>query len=74
MEGVKNMASEKIRFLLIKKGWTLTQLATEMGVTQPNLSKKLKKNNFNESDLNKIAEIMGVKFELGFELEDGTKI
>ena len=74
MEGAKNVFADKLRYALILKGWTLTRLAQELEVTQPNLSKKLKKNNFSESDMRKICAILGVSFELTIETEDGTKI
>lgn len=69
-----NQMGEKIRIALIKKGFTLTQLAELMDVSQPNLSKKLKRNNFNEEELHKIAELLDMKYEAYFVMEDGTKI
>jgi len=45
-----------------------------MGTSQPNISNKLKRDNFNEKELNHIAEVLGVKFEANFVLEDGRKI
>lgn len=69
-----NQMGEKIRIALIKKGLTLTQLAELMDVSQPNLSKKLKRNNFNEEELYKIAELLDMKYEAYFVMEDGTKI
>lgn len=75
-KGVKymNEMSEKIRIALIKKGMTLTQLAEKMGVSQPNLSKKLKRNNFNEEELRRIAKLLDMKYEAYFVMGDGTKI
>lgn len=69
-----NEMGEKIRIALIKKGMTLTQLAEKLEVSQPNLSKKLKRNNFNEEELRKIAVLLDMKFEVYFIMEDGTKI
>ena len=69
-----NEMSEKIRIALIKRGMTLTQLAEKLEVSQPNLSKKLKRNNFNEEELRKIAGLLDMKFEAYFVMEDGTKI
>ncbi|QDP99393.1 helix-turn-helix transcriptional regulator [Lysinibacillus fusiformis] len=65
-----NEMGEKIRIALIKKGMTLTQLAEKLEVSQPNLSKKLKRN----KELRKIAELLDMKFEAYFIMEDGTKI
>lgn len=69
-----NEMGEKIRIALIKKGMTLTQLAEKLEVSQPNLSKKLKRNNFSEEELRKIAQLLDMKFEAYFIMEDGTKI
>ena len=66
--------TEKVKILLIKKGMTASQLAEKMGTSQPNLSKKLKKDNLSEKDLNEIAKALDVKYEGFFFLEDDTKI
>ncbi|WP_432702758.1 hypothetical protein [Lysinibacillus sphaericus] len=36
--------------------------------------KKLKRDNFSEKELQEIADILGIKFEAHFVLEEGTKI
>ncbi|MGF9979534.1 helix-turn-helix transcriptional regulator [Viridibacillus arvi] len=69
-----NEMAEKIRIALIKKGMTLTQLAEKLEVSQPNLSKKLKRNNFSEEELRKIAQLLDMRYEAYFIMEDGTKI
>lgn len=66
--------TEKIRFLLIKKKMTITQLAEILGTSQSNISKKMKRDNFSEKELIEIAEAVDVKYEGFFFLEDGTKI
>lgn len=66
--------TEKIKILLVKKGVTASQLAEKIGTSQPNLSKKMKKDNFSETDLKEIAEALEVKYEGFFFLNDGDKI
>jgi len=66
--------TEKVKILLIKKGMTASQLAEKMDTSQPNLSKKLRKDNLTENDLHKIAEALEVKYEGFFFLNDGDKI
>jgi len=66
--------SEKIRMLLAKEDKNLTELAELLGTSQPNLWKKMKRDNFSEKELIEIAKAMGVKFEASFVYEDGTKI
>lgn len=68
------MMAEKIRMLLAKKDMKLTQLAELLGTSQPNLWKKMKRDNFSEKELVEIAEVLGVKYEANFILEDETKI
>lgn len=66
--------AEKVRMLLAKENKNLTELAEILGTSQPNLWKKMKRDNFSEKELIEIAEAMGVKFEANFVYEDGTKI
>ncbi|MGK4117643.1 helix-turn-helix domain-containing protein [Lysinibacillus capsici] len=66
--------AEKIRMLLAKENKNLTELAALLGTSQPNLWKKMKRDNFSEKELVEIAEAMGVKFEANFVYEDGSKI
>lgn len=66
--------TEKIKVLLVKKGMTASQLAEKLDTSQPNLSKKMKRDNFSETELMKIAEVLDVKFEGFFFLENGDKI
>lgn len=66
--------AKKIKMLMVEKDLTLSELAEKMGTSQPNISNKLKRDNFNEKELNHIAEVLGVKYEANFVLEDGRKI
>ena len=66
--------TEKIKILLIKSGLTQKELAEKLGTSQSNISKKYKLDDWRESDLKKIAEICGCKYEGVFILEDNTTI
>jgi len=66
--------SKKIKILLTEKEITLSELAEKIGTSQPNLSNKMQRDNFSEKDLIKIAEILDVKYEGFFFLENGDKI
>lgn len=66
--------SEKIKILLIKKGMTAADLAKRMETKPQNIYNKFKRDNFSEKELQEIAEIVGVKYEGFFFLEDGGKI
>lgn len=73
-EGVNMGMAKKIKMLMVEKDMTLSELAEKMGTSQPNLSNKLKRDNFNENELTHIAEVLEVKYEANFVLDDGRKI
>lgn len=66
--------AEKVRMLLAKEDKNLSELADLLGTSQPNLWKKMKRDNFSEKELVDIAEAMGVKYVANFVHDDGTKI
>ncbi|MGE6516620.1 helix-turn-helix domain-containing protein [Lysinibacillus sphaericus] len=66
--------AKKIKMLMVEKDITLSELAEKMSTSQPNLSNKLKRDNFSENELNQIAEVLDVKYEANFVLDDGRKI
>ena len=63
-----NKFEELIRIALVQKKMSISELSEKVGMSQPNFSKKLNKNNFNETDMRKIAEALGM--ELVLELKD----
>jgi len=65
---------KKIRHLLVEKELTIGNLAEKLEMSQANLSAQLKRDNFREQDLIKIAEVLGVRYEANFVLEDERKI
>lgn len=66
--------STKIKMLIASKNMTISDLSAKMGTTQPNLSAKLKRDNFSERELIQIADVLEVKYEANFILEDGRRI
>ena len=69
--GKMNKFEELVRVALVLKKMSLTELGKKVGMSQPNFSKKLSKNNFTESDMRKIAE--GLDMELVIKFEEKTK-
>lgn len=67
-------ASRKIKMLLAATDNNMKGLADLLGTSQPNLSNKMKRDNFSEKELEEIANALGAKVEINFILEDGTKI
>ena len=62
---------EKIRILLVKQGnISEAELARRLGTSPQNLSKKFKRDNLSEKDLQKIAEVTGCRYEAGFRISD----
>lgn len=60
---------EKIRILLVKRGnISEAELARRLGISPQNLNSKMKRDNFTERDLRKIAEVMDCTFEAGFRI------
>ena len=63
--------SEKIRILLIKRdNISEAELARRMGTTPQNLNRLMKKNNFSEKELVKIAEALDCTFTGTFTMND----
>lgn len=65
---------EKIKVVLGRKDMSISDLAEKLGQSRQNLNVKIKKDNFTEQDMRKIAEILDVKFEGFFFMGDGTQI
>lgn len=62
--------SEKIRIALVKRKFSITELATALGTSQSNLSNKLKRDNFSEKELSQIADILNCEFKGVFIMND----
>ena len=62
--------AEKVRILLVKRKITVTDLAKRLGMSQSNLSNKLSRDNFNEKELQEIAETLNCDLDIGFTLRD----
>lgn len=68
------MMTEKIKVLLVKKNMSAAKLAEALDMTPQNLYNKFKRDNFSEKELMEIAEVLGIKYEGFFFLENGDKI
>ena len=59
--------AQKIRILLVKKdNIPEAELARRLHTTPANFNQKMKKDNFGEKELRKIAEVMGCDLKIGF--------
>jgi transcriptional regulator with XRE-family HTH domain len=62
---------EKIRILLVKRGnISEAELARRLGILPQNFNRQMKRDNFTEKDLQRIAEVLNCDFEAGFVLKD----
>lgn len=66
--------SDMVRKLCKKQQISLAELSRRIGQTPQNLNKKLKRDTLSVDELKQIADAVGVDFDLGFVLPDGSKI
>ena len=66
--------SEKLEIALKRQGFTKKDLAERLGIAQPTISKKFKHNDWRESDIKKICEIIDVECDITLRFRDGTSI
>lgn len=66
--------SEQIRLVLMKKCVSIGELAKRLGQSRQNFSNKLSRDNFSISELYKIAEVLEIRYESHFIMQDGTEI
>ena len=64
------MIAEKIKKLREARGWSQAELARRLGVSPQNLNNKMKRDNFTENDLQKIAEALDCTLSVSFKLND----
>ena len=64
------MMAEKIKFVMIRRNMTTTALAQAINTSPANLSNKLRRDDFRESELREIAKALNCKFESNFVLND----
>ncbi|GHU97518.1 hypothetical protein FACS1894208_12880 [Clostridia bacterium] len=62
--------TERIRIVLIRRKMTVTALAAAVGLGSRNLGNKLSKDDFRESELQKIAEALNCTLGITFTLRD----
>ncbi len=67
--------TEKIRLIVQRNNLTLGLLAERTGQTRQNLSNKLGRGDFKESELRNIAEVLGCELKINFiDKESGEEI
>ncbi len=67
--------TEKIKILLVKRKISLKELSEKLKCTSQNLSNKLRRDNFSESELREIAEALNCTLDISFVMNDtGEKV
>lgn len=66
--------SDLVRELCKQQHISLAELGRRIGQSPQNLNKKLKRDTLSVEEFKQIAEAVGVEFDLGFVLPDGSKI
>ena len=65
--------AQVIRAAMKKQGVTVSQLSRQLGCTTQNISGKMRRDNFRESELQEIAAAIGCRFEGRFISEETGK-
>ena len=66
---------EKIKVIMKRNNFTMTELANQLNCSRQNLSNKMSRNNFDERELTAIANALGCELEINFiNRETGEKI
>ena len=66
--------SEQVKVLCVRKNISLAELARRLGTTPQNFNAKLKRGSFTVSELESIADVVGVTFERSFVFDDGESV
>lgn len=67
--------TERIRILLVKRGnISEAELARRLGISPQNLHNKMKRDNFTDNDLQKIALALDCTFKTEFVLNDTGEV
>ncbi len=66
--------AEQIKVVLVRCGVSEAELARRLGKSPQSLNSKMKRGSFTVSDLDDIANALGVSFERHFILENGEEV
>jgi len=66
--------SEQIKVLCVRSNISVAELARRLGHSPQSFSAKMKRESFTISELERIADAVGVSFERNFVLINGEKI
>ena len=58
--------AEKIKVIMKRNNFTMTELANQLNCSRQNLSNKMSRNNFDEREQTAIADVLGCELEINF--------
>lgn len=64
------MFKEKIELVCVKRQLSKPELARKLGMSPQNFYRKLKKDNFCEEDMKKVADALNCKLDITMQLND----
>lgn len=64
---------EQIRSAMLHAGINITELAKRFGISQPNMTQRLKNGKFTKEELHKIADILECEYISVFKFPDGKE-
>ena len=64
------MMAEKIELVMVKRKMSKSALAKKLNTSSPNLYNKFRRDDFRESELKQIAEVLDCTFEANLILND----
>lgn len=67
-------AGEKIRTIMARQGVSMGEMAERTGQSRQNLSNKMKRDDFSESEIKKMAGALGCSAEIVFTDPDGNSL
>ncbi len=70
---INTTIKQKIESACAMAGITVTELGGQMGMSQPNFSSRLKVGKFSQTEMEKMAEIMGCEWHSFFQFPNGSK-
>lgn len=73
-EAIKITIKQKIESACAMAGITVTELGRRVGMSQANISKRLKVGKFTQEELEAMGKALGAQYKSGFYFPDGNKV
>ena len=71
---MKMTAGEKMRVIMARRKMSMSDMAEKTGQSRQNLSNKMRRDDFSEKELVKMAAAMGCTVDIVFRVENGDVV